>query len=149
MKVFLAILCILEKIFRVSCEHELSIILSLIKNLEIRQCFFVNDSFSPLSEKKLLLKNVATAYISYEILINYLEETKNGEDGTGIILQDKSLARVEELSQKLDLVIAEFENEKKIKNLNFAISSYLKGKPNLQNEPIYLDYYSTKFRINI
>lgn len=105
MNIFLAILFTLQK--EIVSGNELPIILSLIKNFEIRQCFFVNEGVNfpnSLSGKKRLLKSIATAYINFEKLIKYLENTEFGDDGTGIILKENNLARIEEMSQNFDLV---------------------------------------------
>lgn len=107
MKVLLAILLILEEIFSISCQNENLITMSLLKNLEIRQCFCVyknNYSSKTLFDKKILLKNIATAYISYEQLIMYLKQAEHKNDGAGVIMKERDLARLVEISQSLDLV---------------------------------------------
>lgn len=106
MKALFVVFFLWNDIFLVSA-NETSIILSLIKELEIRQCFVVYgnvNSLNPLSGENFLLKNTATAYISYANLRKYIEDTEYNRDGIGIILKENNLDQIERISQNLNLV---------------------------------------------
>lgn len=117
MKDLLAKLFILKAIVCVSSQNEIPIILSLIQDLEIRSCFLVYENgnhFNVLTLEKILFKNIFTAFISYEKLIEYVDLREHVNDGIGMISMANDLARIEKISEELDLVNNSFSNIHKV-----------------------------------